>query len=102
MAPHGRLALPISFLSGATNKIFYPESGQRTRVWLEDRNGADLYQQRIVPDYGHMDLFIGHNAHRDVTPIILDQLAWLDERSGMGMDGSARCGIPGAHTGKRA
>ncbi|QYJ06873.1 GMC oxidoreductase [Qipengyuania flava] len=73
-----RLALPISFLSGATNKIFYPESGQRTRVWLQDANGRDLYQQRIVPGYGHMDLFIGHKASRDVTPVILEQLEWLD------------------------
>ncbi|MBX7500620.1 GMC family oxidoreductase N-terminal domain-containing protein [Qipengyuania sp. YG27] len=73
-----RLALPISFLSGATNQIFYPESGQRTRVWLQGKNGSELYQQRIVPGYGHMDLFIGHNAHRDVTPVILEQLEWLD------------------------
>ena len=76
-----RLALPISFLSGATNKLFYPESGQRTRVWLQDRNDRELYQQRIVPDYGHMDLFIGHSAHRDVTPVILEQLEWLDGRA---------------------
>ncbi len=97
-----RLALPISFLSGATNKIFYPESGQRTRIWLEDKNGPDLYQQRIVPDYGHMDLFIGHNAHRDVTPIVLDQLAWLDGQSGAGMEGPARRGNRGAYAQKRA
>lgn len=73
-----RLSLPISFLSGATNQIFYPESGQRTRVWLSEHNGDALYQQRVVPNYGHMDLFIGHNAHRDVTPVILEQLDWLD------------------------
>ena len=77
-----RLALPISFLSGATNKLFYPESGQRTRVWLQDKNKPELYQQRIVPNYGHMDLFIGHNAHRDVTPVILEQLEWLDGAHG--------------------
>jgi choline dehydrogenase-like flavoprotein len=77
-----RLALPISFLSGATNKLFYPESGQRTRVWLQDKNKPELYQQRIVPNYGHMDLFIGHNAHRDVTPVILEQLEWLDGTHG--------------------
>ncbi|EDL47923.1 GMC oxidoreductase [Erythrobacter sp. SD-21] len=76
-----RLALPISFLSGATNRIFYPESGQRTRMWLADHNGSDLYQQRVVPNYGHMDLFIGYNAHRDVTPVILEQLEWLDAQA---------------------
>jgi cholesterol oxidase len=82
-----RLALPISFLSGATNRIFYPESGQRTRVWLQDRNGRELYRQHIIPGYGHMDLFIGRNAHRDISPLILEQLAWLD---GAALSGSGK------------
>ncbi len=81
-----RLALPITFLSGATNQIFYPESGQRTRVWLSEHNGSDLYRQRIIPDYGHMDLFIGRNAHRDVTPWILRELDRLDQSAEQGAD----------------
>lgn len=81
-----RLALPISFLSGATNQIFYPESGQRTRVWLSEHNGSELYRQRIIPDYGHMDLFIGRNAHRDVTPWILEELERLDGLTTLGAD----------------
>jgi len=79
-----RLALPISFLSGATNQIFYPESGQRTRVWLSEHNGASLYRQRIIPGYGHMDLFIGRDAHRDVTPLILEELERLDQQGETG------------------
>jgi len=79
-----RLALPISFLSGATNQLFYPESGQRTRVWLSEHNGKTLYRQRIIPDYGHMDLFIGRNAHRDVTPWILEELERLDLKAESG------------------
>ncbi|MEP0190402.1 MAG: GMC family oxidoreductase N-terminal domain-containing protein [Erythrobacter sp.] len=82
-----RLDLPITFLSGATNQIFYPESGQRTRVWLSEHNGSDLYRQRIVPDYGHMDLFIGRNAHRDVTPCLLEELKLLDQRDGTVVEG---------------
>ncbi len=81
-----RLAMPITFLSGATNQIFYPESGQRTRVWLSEHNGNSLYRQRIIPDYGHMDLFIGRNAHRDVTPWILEELERLDQQSEAGAD----------------
>jgi cholesterol oxidase len=77
-----RLALPITFLSGATNQIFYPESGQRTRVWLSQHNGEDLYKQRIVPGYGHMDLFIGRNASAEVTPLLLEELEQLDQKSG--------------------
>ncbi len=81
-----RLALPITFLSGATNQIFYPESGQRTRVWLSDHNGIDLYRQRIIPGYGHMDLFIGRNAHREVTPLLLEELERLDRMTDSGED----------------
>lgn len=81
-----RLALPITFLSGATNQIFYPESGQRTRVWLSEHNGKDLYRQKIVPGYGHMDLFIGHSASRDVTPWIIEELERLDSQSGEGAE----------------
>ncbi|QUL36879.1 GMC family oxidoreductase N-terminal domain-containing protein [Erythrobacter sp. JK5] len=77
-----RLALPITFLSGATNQIFYPESGQRTRVWLAEHNGSELYRQQIIPGYGHMDLFIGRNAHRDVTPLIVEELDRLDRQGG--------------------
>ncbi|EAQ27871.1 hypothetical protein NAP1_09762 [Erythrobacter sp. NAP1] len=86
-----RLALPITFLSGATNQIFYPESGQRTRVWLTEHNGSELYRQRIVPDYGHMDLFIGRNASRDVMPLLLEELERLDRMTGSGdLTGEAR------------
>jgi len=81
-----RLVLPISFLSGATNQIFYPESGQRTQAWLSEHNGKSLYRQRIIPDYGHMDLFIGRNAHRDVTPWILEELERLDQQAAPGAD----------------
>lgn len=79
-----RLALPITFLSGATNRIFYPESAQRTRLWLTDHNGPDLYRQRIVPGYGHMDLFIGRDSCREVTPIIIEELNRLERQAGSG------------------
>jgi hypothetical protein len=45
-----------------------------------------LYRQRIIPDYGHMDLFIGRNAHRDVTPLILEELERLDKPAEAGAD----------------
>ena len=71
-----RMILPITFLSGVNNQIFYPESGQRSRAWLSVMNPdhADLYQQILFPDYAHMDLFIGRNAARDVSPYIVAEL----------------------------
>lgn len=71
-----RMVLPITFLSGVNNQIFYPESGQRTRAWLSVINPdhAELYQQILFPDYAHMDLFIGRKAARDVSPTIVQEL----------------------------
>lgn len=71
-----RMVLPITFLSGANNQIFYPESGQRTRAWLQLQNPdhADLYRQILLPGYAHMDLFIGRTASRDVSPTIVAEL----------------------------
>jgi choline dehydrogenase-like flavoprotein len=69
-----RMALPITFLSGANNQIFYPEGAQRTRAWLAAHNDPALYDQIVIPEYAHMDLFIGRSAARDVAPIIIEQL----------------------------
>ncbi|GGA01474.1 cholesterol oxidase [Blastomonas marina] len=69
-----RMALPITFLSGANNQIFYPEGAQRTRAWLAAHNDPALYEQIVIPDYAHMDLFIGRDAARDVAPIIVGEL----------------------------
>ena len=69
-----RMALPITFLSGANNQIFYPEGAQRTRAWLAAYNDPALYEQIVIPDYAHMDLFIGRDAARDVAPIIVGEL----------------------------
>ncbi|MBX7495268.1 GMC family oxidoreductase N-terminal domain-containing protein [Qipengyuania sp. 6B39] len=86
VTPEGaaRLDLPITFLAGATNQIFYPESAQRTLLWLqseaarrnrrEGRDGKGDYRLILIPEYGHMDLFIGRNAHRDVSPRIVEEL----------------------------
>ena len=71
-----RMILPITFLAGSTNQIFYPESGQRTMSWLKRHNPdhAGLYKQILFPGYAHMDLFIGRNAGRDVAPQIVAEL----------------------------
>ena len=79
-----RLDLPITFLAGATNQFFYPESAQRTLHWLHaearpcemrsGKPGAGEYKLLLIPVYGHMDLFIGRNAAREVSPRIVEEL----------------------------
>jgi hypothetical protein len=74
-----RLDLPITFLAGLNNQIFFPESSQRTVAWLEMYNGPALYRQCMIAGYAHMDLFIGKNSAKDVFPVIVDELHRLEE-----------------------
>jgi len=74
-----RLALPISFLAGSANQLFFPEGSLRTQRWLSTHNDPALYTRRTLPGYAHMDCFVGRNAHRDVFPTILAELARGDE-----------------------
>jgi len=73
--PHlDRIAIPITFLHGAENRLFFPTGTLRTAAALGAANGAALYRHVLIPNYAHMDLFIGRNAARDVYPTILSAL----------------------------
>ncbi len=73
--PHlERLAIPITFIHGAENGCFLPESTAKTFRLLQKRNGRELYQRHVVPGYGHSDCIFGKNAARDVYPLILKHL----------------------------
>jgi cholesterol oxidase len=73
--PHvGRLAIPITFIHGAENACFLPESTQLTYDLLCRTNGAQLYKRYVIPNYGHIDCIFGAHAARDVYPLVLKQL----------------------------
>jgi cholesterol oxidase len=73
--PHlDRLAIPITFIHGAENECFEPQSTQITYDLLRQTNGKDLYARHVIPGYGHIDCIFGKNASTDVFPIILDAL----------------------------
>lgn len=70
--PHlDRLAIPVTFVHGAENACYLPESTAETLALLQRANGANLYQRFVIPDYGHIDCIFGKNAARDVYPSIL-------------------------------
>lgn len=64
------LDFPIAFLHGAKNREFFPEATQKTFEWLRQHNGPARYAWERIPGYGHLDCFIGRNAHRVVFPRI--------------------------------
>lgn len=77
------LDLPITFLAGALNLEFLPQTSQRTYDWLCAHNPAHnsqqdpnqrFYRRHVFERYGHMDLFIGKRANRDIFPYIWKEL----------------------------
>jgi pimeloyl-ACP methyl ester carboxylesterase len=59
----------IVLLAGEENRCFTPESQQRTYDFLE-RQGSGSYELHVFPRYGHLDVFMGKDAARDVFPTI--------------------------------
>ncbi|MCI0465255.1 MAG: alpha/beta hydrolase [Gemmataceae bacterium] len=73
--PHAdRLCIPIAFLHGANNHIFLPEGSQKTYRFLCQTNGPEYYVRHVLPNYAHMDCFVGKDAARDVYPILVKEL----------------------------
>lgn len=73
--PHwDRLNLPITFIHGAENASYLPESTERSFNKLIEANGAGQYARHVIPDYGHIDCIFGKNAVQDVYPHILKAL----------------------------
>jgi len=63
----------FAFLAGECNACFLPESQQRTYDFFQ-RQRKDYHSLQVLPGYGHLDVFIGKDAARDVFPIILEEL----------------------------
>jgi hypothetical protein len=64
----------IVLLAGEENRCFNAESQARTFDFLE-RRGSARYELHVIPRYGHLDVFLGHQAATDVFPTIVAALA---------------------------
>jgi hypothetical protein len=63
----------FSFITGALNNCFLPESQQRTFEYFE-KLAPGRHSLHIVPGYGHLDVFVGKHADRDWFPLIVGEL----------------------------
>jgi hypothetical protein len=63
----------FAFLAGERNHCFLPESQKKTFDFL-DSYRRNYHSFHMFPTYGHLDVFMGKNAHRDVFPLILNEL----------------------------
>jgi pimeloyl-ACP methyl ester carboxylesterase len=66
------ITTPILFLAGDHNHAF-PGANAACHKTLEEITPG-LHELEILPGYGHIDPFIGKNAHIDVFPKIVDYL----------------------------
>ncbi len=64
----------IVFLAGEENRCFLPESQAKSHAWYE-RHQPGRHTLHRLPGYGHLDPFLGKHAHRDIFPLILEELA---------------------------
>jgi len=63
----------FAFFSGRDNLCFLPESQQRSFAFFDSvRRG--YHSLRVLPNYGHLDMFMGENAARDVFPLMAAEL----------------------------
>jgi hypothetical protein len=63
----------FAFMAGERNLCFLPESQRRSFDHF-NRHQANRHSLRLIPDYGHLDIFMGQRAAQDVFPIILQEL----------------------------
>ena len=61
------------FLGGEKNACFTAAGMARTCDWF-DRHAPGRHSFYKLAGYGHLDVFIGKNAHQDTLPLIADEL----------------------------
>ena len=63
----------IAFFAGELNRCFLPQSQVKSfEHFAAFRN--DWHSLHILPGYGHLDVFMGKDAEKDVFPIMLAEL----------------------------
>ncbi len=63
----------FAFFAGLNNLCFLPESQERTFEWFND-HAANRHTLHLLPNYGHLDVFMGKDASRDTFPAIYEEL----------------------------
>ena len=70
-----RLRMPITFISGAENRMFVPQGTEQTFDLLCEANGKDNYRRTVYKDFGHLDCYIGEGAATEIWPDLAGALA---------------------------
>jgi hypothetical protein len=63
----------FSFFAGEKNLCFLPESQRRSFAYF-DAIRSRYHSLHVLPGYGHLDVFLGEHAARDIFPTMIDEL----------------------------
>ena len=63
----------FAFFAGEDNRCFRYESQVRSYEYFDDLR-KNYHSLNVVPSYGHLDMFMGKDASRDVFPLMLAEL----------------------------
>jgi pimeloyl-ACP methyl ester carboxylesterase len=64
----------FAFFAGEQNLCFLPQSQVKTFDFF-NRFRKDYHSLHLLPNYGHLDVFMGRRAAQDVFPLMLMELA---------------------------
>ena len=63
----------FAFFAGQENRCFLPMSQVKSYQYFNILR-RDFHSLFVLPQYGHLDIFMGQDAHRDVFPLMLEEL----------------------------
>lgn len=75
------LDIPTMFCSGLDNKCWHPDTSKFSMELCREANPHQHYERLLIPNYAHLDLFMGKNAATEVFPLFmpfLDKYAHTD------------------------
>jgi cholesterol oxidase len=73
-----RYKIPITFITGQHNRMFVPRGLAASYDLVREANGREGYRHFVIPEYAHLDLWLGQDAARDVFPVALAELERQD------------------------
>jgi hypothetical protein len=63
----------FSFFAGEKNLCFLPESQQKSYNYF-NAHRKNYHSFNLIPNYSHLDMFMGEHAARDVFPLMIAEL----------------------------
>ncbi len=64
----------FAFFAGQNNRCFLPQSQINAYNYFSGLR-KDYHTLHVIPNYGHLDVFMGKNAAKDTFPLIIEELS---------------------------